>query len=296
MKIIGTICTKGGVGKTTVTANIGALLADMGQRVLLIDADPQQTLSRFYPIFEQAPFGLTQLYKSANAAKAISTTSIPNLHIVIGDDNKSEGVIPAFLRESVTHIQHLRAALHALSDLYDYVLIDTQGASGIIQESVIFAADVLLSPTKPAILDTREFIFGTVELVNKFQPRPGFVSVLGRPVPPVRCLINLWDRTRNSAEVIGFLRTEFDKEADGAITVLNTIIPQLTVYSVASGSGIPVHRKEPIPARKGGVSALEVMLALVHELEPKLSNITPEWDGAPDYQALAKTDTLTQEG
>lgn len=293
MKIIGTICTKGGVGKTTVTANLGAILADMGQRVLLIDADPQQTLSRFYSIDEQAPFGLTQLYKSANAARTISKTKIPNLDIIIGDDEKSEGIILSFLRESFTHIQHLRAALHTLQNLYDYVLIDTQGASGKIQESVIFAADVLLSPTKPAILDTREFIFGTVELVNKFQPRPGFVTVLGRPVPPVRCLINLWDRTRNSADVIKFLRTEFDKEADGAITVLNTIVPQLTVYSVASGAGVPVHRKEP--SKKGGISAMEVMLALVHELEPKLSNIFPQWEGAPDYQTITKNESLAQE-
>ena len=38
--------TKGGVGKTTLTANLGALLADMGQRVLLIDADAQASLSK----------------------------------------------------------------------------------------------------------------------------------------------------------------------------------------------------------------------------------------------------------
>lgn len=41
--------TKGGVGNTTLTANLGAYLADLGQRVLLIDADPQPTLSSYFP-------------------------------------------------------------------------------------------------------------------------------------------------------------------------------------------------------------------------------------------------------
>ena len=72
MKIFGIISTKGGVGKTTLTANLGAILADMGQSVLLIDADPQQTLSRYFDITEAAPFGLTQLFKASNPAKTIS--------------------------------------------------------------------------------------------------------------------------------------------------------------------------------------------------------------------------------
>ena len=47
--------TKGGVGKTTLTANLGGLLADLGQRVLLVDADVQPTLSSYYALGEWAP-------------------------------------------------------------------------------------------------------------------------------------------------------------------------------------------------------------------------------------------------
>ena len=54
--------TKGGVGKTTLTANLGALLADMGLRVLLIDADVQPSLSKYFPLAApRAPAGLTQV-------------------------------------------------------------------------------------------------------------------------------------------------------------------------------------------------------------------------------------------
>ncbi len=296
-KIIGVICTKGGVGKTTTTANLGAILADMKQRVLLIDADPQQSLSRLFEIpahtndadpqqalsrpFEivaLANFGLSQLYKSANPAQCISKTGISGLDIVLNDDPSSDGIIPAFLRESFTHIQHLRIALTALEEQYDYILIDTQGAKGMVQESVIFAADTLISPIQPKILDTREFICGTVELVNKFKPRPGYNTITGRPLPPIKVLVNMWDRTLNSQEILRVLRSQFDRETDGAITVLNTVIPDLSVYSASSGKGQPAHRAEV--ARRGPtLPACDLMMNLVHELEPKLSDIKPDWPG-----------------
>ena len=59
---IATICSsKGGVGKTTLTANLGALLSDMGMRVLIIDADKQPSLSSYYPITERSSDGFTSL-------------------------------------------------------------------------------------------------------------------------------------------------------------------------------------------------------------------------------------------
>lgn len=272
-KIYGIICTKGGVGKTTITANLSAILADMNQRVLLVDADPQQSLSRVYPLEYQAPFGLTQVYRSASADSCISKTNIPNLDIVINDDPQGEH-ITTFLRESVTHFQHLYVALQALD--YDYILIDTQGAKGIIQESVIFAADILISPIKPQVLDTREFLHGTIELVNKFKPRPGFMSVTGRPLPPIKVLINMWDRTSTASGIANELRSQFDQAVDGQVTVLNTVIPLLKPYSEANGLGIPVHRHEV--ARSGPTkSALYTMLELIQELEPKLLGIKPQW-------------------
>ena len=81
------ISTKGGVGKTTLTANLGALLADMGLRVLMIDADVQPSLSKFYPLSETKPIaGLTDvLVRGEVGAGCISSTIYPNLDIVISD-------------------------------------------------------------------------------------------------------------------------------------------------------------------------------------------------------------------
>ena len=50
MFVFGVVATKGGVGKTTVAANLGGLLADIGYRVLLIDADVQPSLSRYFAL------------------------------------------------------------------------------------------------------------------------------------------------------------------------------------------------------------------------------------------------------
>ena len=48
---------KGGTGKSTITANMAGLLADFGYKVLMVDADPQQTLSSYYTIKKVADFG-----------------------------------------------------------------------------------------------------------------------------------------------------------------------------------------------------------------------------------------------
>jgi chromosome partitioning related protein ParA len=55
---IATANTKGGVGKTTITANIGALCADLGQRVLLIDCDPKGSLTKYFSLSTLASNGL----------------------------------------------------------------------------------------------------------------------------------------------------------------------------------------------------------------------------------------------
>lgn len=89
--------TKGGVGKTTLTANLGALLADMGLRVLLIDADLQPSLSKYFALASASPSaGLTDvLLNGEMTPSCITATEIPNLDIVVSDD--PEGHLPNWL-------------------------------------------------------------------------------------------------------------------------------------------------------------------------------------------------------
>lgn len=270
--------TKGGVGKTTTCCNLSAVIADMGQRVLLVDCDPQQSLSRIYAVREKAPYGLIQTYKAASTAGCISKTNINNLDIILNDDPVGDGVIPNFLRESFYNYYNLMTALNAVKDQYDYIFIDNQGAKGNIQQSAILAADVLLSPVKPAVLDSREFLYGTLEVYKQMQPQ-GRVAINGTQAPPLRVLINMADHTTACGEVISSLRRHFANEADGFVTVLSSVIPDLNTYKLANGAGIPVHRFEK--SRPGAtLAALYIMTNLAHELEPRLIGKKPHWEEA----------------
>ena len=80
------VSTKGGVGKTTTTVNLGAVLADLGQRVLLIDGDVQPSLSSDYPITVRAPYGLSTLITRSVTEGTICATTIDRLDVVVSDD------------------------------------------------------------------------------------------------------------------------------------------------------------------------------------------------------------------
>uniref|UniRef100_UPI003F5829B6 ParA family protein n=1 Tax=Neisseria leonii TaxID=2995413 RepID=UPI003F5829B6 len=75
--------TKGGVGKTTLTANLAGLPADLGLRVLMIDADVQPSLSKYFPLSHQAENGIVELLLGENSESVIrstvSSTVFPNL-------------------------------------------------------------------------------------------------------------------------------------------------------------------------------------------------------------------------
>jgi len=274
-KIYGIVSTKGGVGKTSFSAQFGGILADMGQRVLLVDADFQQSLSRYYIIDAPAKHGLRKLVTSADATDCISKTRINNLDIIVSDDPSQK--LLEWLRESINHSFYLAAALKKINDDYDYIIIDSQGARGIFQESVILACNELISPIVPEFLDSQEFMRGTVEMLKSLEPADG-IGIPMPNTPPLIGLIFKQDRTRDAQTIAGALRKKFYSASDGKIRILGAYIPMMASYKQASARRCPVHRVEvrrrsdsPTP------SAYESYLAVVHELLPHLSDVTPTW-------------------
>lgn len=274
MIVYSVVSTKGGVGKTTVNANLGALLADLGMRVLLIDADVQPSLSRYFPIGRLAPHGLTQMIKQgALTDDCISTIDLalapmlprgqrlnPNgcLDLVVSD--APEGTLQDWLAPRMDSALRIKLALRSplLSENYDVVLIDTQGAVGHLQDAAVLAADILLSPVSPDILSAREFLDGTQKLLNRVETARSF----GFSIPPMQAMIYRQENTRDSREIARAIREEYRK-LQCRVSVLNTVVPHAVAYKNAATAQLPVHW---IDAGK----ACDTMHTLLWELIPSL--------------------------
>lgn len=270
--------TKGGVGKTTLTANLGALLADMGLRVLLIDADVQPSLSKYFPLAVAKPAaGLTEVIVRGTVTKScITATLYQNLDIVISDD--PEGNLPHWLLNRIDRGFRLRFALQspAVVEAYDCVLIDTQGAIGPLQDAAVLAADILVSPITPEILSAREFRDGTMELLDRLEPG----GALGASLGPMKAVIYRQDRSADARIIASGIREDFIK-LKGRVAVLETVVPHAKAYKEAATLRVPVHRHErkrdgPTP------SAYTVMHQLAWELIPSLegvfADLLPRWE------------------
>ncbi len=255
--------TKGGVGKTTLSANLGAILADLGQRVLLVDADVQPTLSSYYPLEQRSQHGLSHLITAASTDNIISQTAIERLDLIYSDD--PQGKLETWLLHAPDGRVRLRYLLANLEESYDIILIDTQGAIGVLQDAAVLAADFLVSPIPPEILSAREFSRGTIAMIERLRPMVN----MGAPVGPLKGLIYRQDRTVDARLIAQQLKRETYGPSKGNITILDTVIPNTVAYREAATHRIPVHRWE---AKRPGptASARETMLNLVHELFPHL--------------------------
>ncbi len=261
--------TKGGVGKTTLTANLGGLLADLGLRVLLVDADVQPSLSKYFPLAALRPdAGLTEVIVRGEVTPAcITPTLYQNLDIIVSDD--PEGRLPHWLLNRIDRGVRLRCALQvpAVVDAYDCVLIDTPGAVGPLQDAAVLAADVLVSPITPEILSAREFRDGTMELLERLAPG----TALGATLAPLKAVIYRQDRTIDARMVASGLRDDLAR-LDDRVSVMQTVVPQAKAYKEAATFRLPVHRHE---RHRDGVtpSAYTVMHLLAWELIPSLQGI-----------------------
>ncbi len=257
--------SKGGVGKTTLLANLGGLLADMGARTLLVDADPQPSLTKYFHLSYEAPQGLVEVVTGGTVTHlAISRTSVPNLDLVRSNDGEAQ--LQHWLHGRDDRRVRLARALNNpyVRDHYDFVLIDTQGAIGPLQTAAAFAADTLISPLPPDTPSIREFRSGTLKVLQRLEhdekePRA--------ELAPIQAVICRYDHSRNAKALLAELRTEFD-EGD-RVTILDTMIPNAVAYKDAFTARTPVHMAN----KSGGnryPSGYEIMHRIVWELMPDL--------------------------
>ncbi len=265
MRVISVVSTKGGVGKTTVAANLGGLLADAGLRVLLLDLDSQPTLSSYYELNQKAAAGAYELIalNLTTPTQIVSKTLIAGLDLILSND--AQGQLSTLLLHAPDGRVRLRNLLDHFRSSYDLLLIDTQGARSVLLEMAILASDLALSPITPEMLAARELRRGTLKLLSELEP----FRHLGITPPPLRLLLNQVNSIRmDTRMIIRGLRETFAGATN--ISVLDTVVPDRVAYLNAASLGLPVHRIETrrSPKRRSP-SALETMQALAMELFPE---------------------------
>jgi chromosome partitioning related protein ParA len=265
MRVISVVSTKGGVGKTTVAANLGGILADAGLRVLLLDLDSQPTLSSYYALSNEAIAGAYEFIAAnqTDPAQIISTTVVIGLDLIISNDD--QGQLNTLLLHAPDGRLRLRNLLDNFRSSYDLLLIDTQGARSVLLEMAILASDLALSPITPEMLAARELRRGTLKLLSELEP----FRHLGITPPPLRLLLNQVNNIRmDTRMIIRSLRETFAGTIN--ISVLDTVIPDRVAYLNAASLGLPVHRMETRQSReRRSPSTLETMQALSIELFPE---------------------------
>ena len=141
---------KGGVGKTTTTINLGAALAEAGRKVLMVDMDPQGSLSIGLGVNPEDLVGKRTVYDMLMDSSAVPASDVVLQTSVAGLD-----ILPANIQLSAAELRlagevareyALDRAFESVRPLYDYILIDCQPSLGLLTVNALTAADGVVIP------------------------------------------------------------------------------------------------------------------------------------------------------
>jgi chromosome partitioning protein len=214
MRSIAIINQKGGVGKTTTTVNVGAALARTGQRVGIIDVDPQAHASLHLGIDPQSKAPtvydlLTEETPIADLWQRAGASSPPSAgeeSLLVAASHIDLAAVEVELAGVVGREVILRDKLAAAADQFDYVLIDCPPSLGILTINALAAVDDVFLPLQPHFLALHGLskLLKTIGLVNeRLNDRLQLAGV-------VLCLYE--SGTKLAAEVAGDVE-QFFKEA-----------------------------------------------------------------------------------
>lgn len=224
---------KGGVGKTTTTVNMGASLADMGLRTLIVDLDPQGNASTGLGIenrgLEHSMYHV--MLHDEPLENVVEPTDVRNLFVAPASLDLAGAeieLVPAFSRE-----QRLKRAVEAVIDDYDYVLIDCPPSLGLLTVNGLAAAREVLVPIQCEYyaLEGLGQLLRNVDLVKRnLNPTLDVSTIL--------CV--MYDaRTKLSDQVVGEVREHFGDK------VLRSVIPRTVRLSEAPSFGQPINVFDP---------------------------------------------------
>ena len=235
---------KGGVGKTTTTVNLGAALAELSYRVLVIDLDPQGNATTGLGIdarnFESSMYDV--IMRDTPLEDCVEPTSVKNLFVApatIDLAGVEIELVPAFSREL-----KLRRAIETVIDDFDFVLIDCPPSLGLITVNGLAAASEVLVPIQCEYyaLEGLSQLLRNVHLV---------AANLNSELEVSTIVLTMFDsRTRLAADVAGEVRRHFPEQ------VCRSVIPRTVRLSEAPSFGQPITVFDP--TSRGAVAYREL--------------------------------------
>jgi chromosome partitioning protein len=219
---------KGGVGKSTTAINLGAGVAFQGDRVLIVDLDPQGNTSSGLgidrSIIESSTYEV--LIDGTPVADALEPTSVKGLHVVPATIELAGAeieLVSMFSREL-----RLKQSLEAVSDDYDFILIDCPPSLGLLTINGLAAANEVLIPIQCEYyaLEGVSQLTRNIELVTgNLNPQLVIEGVV----------LTMFDgRTTLAADVVEQVRSHFGE------TTYRTVIPRTVRLSEAPSYGEPI--------------------------------------------------------
>jgi chromosome partitioning protein len=219
---------KGGVGKTTTAINIATALAATGQRVLLIDLDPQGNASTGLGIghADRTRSSYDLLVGDVGLDEVVVPSRIPGLDVIPATQDLSGAEIELVEFDARTH--RLDGALARFrAERWDVVLIDCPPSLGLLTINAMVAADALLVPLQCEFfaLEGLSQLLSTVERIRgRFNPG---LSILG-------VALTMYDRRNRLTDQVAD-----DVRAVLGPVVFNTVIPRNVRLSEAPSHGVP---------------------------------------------------------
>ncbi|MGI6335741.1 MAG: ParA family protein [Eubacteriales bacterium] len=225
MTVISVANNKGGVGKTTTTLNLGTALSLMGLRVLLVDLDPQASLS-LYLGFDPGSLEITSysvLTQKIPAIKAIMMTNVAAVDLIPASIDLAAAEMEISGRMGREYL--LRDQLETLDGLYDVVLIDNMPSLGVLTVNSLMASDFVVVPIEPTHLAYKglQMIDTTIHEVKRYHKE---LEMLG-------CVITMVDeRTKHAREIIAKIRENYP--------VLEPPIRRSVKFADAAAGNLPI--------------------------------------------------------